>query len=298
MARLHLQQAAPIPLPNIQRDTSGVRPRWRVRVWQIEPTDLTSKRGKWTAPDAPGPWSLPTEEQAEAARLALATVLTRKATRGRQVLTAGVSDGWVELAAAAVHLGHPVAVTLADGPRRRHRARTLTAAEEAVLLVLAAFRRPVSRAEVLGHAGGMVTEFVSREALGEAVEGLLARGSIVEAAGRLTRVPAACRATPRRPPPVPPAEEWRPVARAGGRWEVSDRGRLRTWDDPGRTTVRPVAVTYPDGVPTVGLPGSGRLVAVARLVLEAFDGPPFPGVRVGYRDGDEGNVRRDNLVWA
>ncbi|HVK08156.1 MAG TPA: hypothetical protein VM597_05200 [Gemmataceae bacterium] len=44
--------------------------------------------------------------------------------------------------------------------------------------------------------------------------------------------------------------------------------------------------------------GGGRR-GVARLVLEAFDGPPpFPGVRVGYRDGDEGNVRRDNLVWA
>jgi hypothetical protein len=192
-------------------------------------------------------------------------------------------------------------VTFADGPRRRHRARTLSAAEEAVVLVLATFRRPVTRAEILRHGADITEEWVSGEDLGAAADDLVFRGSVIETDGGLvaTTGPAASRPPRRRVVgTLAPAEEWRTVARPGGRFEVSDQGRLRT-RDPGSERSRRVAVTYPDGVPTVGLPGSGKLVAVARLVLEAFAGPPpvTPG-RIAYRDGDEGNVKRENLAWA
>jgi hypothetical protein len=44
--------------------------------------------------------------------------------------------------------------------------------------------------------------------------------------------------------------------------------------------------------------GKNHKVGVAKLVMDAFAGPPKPGHGIIYKDGDRGNCHRDNLYYG
>lgn len=88
-------------------------------------------------------------------------------------------------------------------------------------------------------------------------------------------------------------EEWRPIESWGH--EVSSQGRIRNSRGLRRCQVEP------DGYIKVRLVNAGkaRTFRLARLVCEAFHGPPpFGGAQVRHRDNDRGNNREDNLHWG
>jgi hypothetical protein len=107
-------------------------------------------------------------------------------------------------------------------------------------------------------------------------------------------------------------EEWRPVVEYEARYEVSDRGRVRslgfysgnrwgtkTWRAPRLLRLH---LVQPQGYRSVALTdGSGgqRLVKVHRLVLHAFVGPPPPDKPHGlHKDDNPANNRLANLRWG
>jgi hypothetical protein len=63
MARQQLADACPIVPPKIEVDRSKANPRYRLRRWQVDRTDPTSKRGRWV-----NLGSYPSREAAEHAR--------------------------------------------------------------------------------------------------------------------------------------------------------------------------------------------------------------------------------------
>lgn len=93
-------------------------------------------------------------------------------------------------------------------------------------------------------------------------------------------------------------EAWKPATGTGGKYYVSDLGRVRRADGLILTPSKPRnAREYP----CVYLRHSGvrKRVAVHRLVALNFLGlPPFAGAEVRHLDGDHCNPRWDNLAWG
>jgi hypothetical protein len=89
-------------------------------------------------------------------------------------------------------------------------------------------------------------------------------------------------------------EEWRPVVGYAGRYEVSNRGRVRAVH---------VLCLFPTsrGYPTFSAYSPDRpskRVAVHRAVLSAFVGPGAPGLYARHLNGDREDNRLENLAWG
>lgn len=97
-------------------------------------------------------------------------------------------------------------------------------------------------------------------------------------------------------------ETWRPIPGWEGRYEASDRGRIRSVFRQGvaRTgrVLRP-AFAKCGGYPQVALCRDGvqRTEYVHRLVLTAFVGPCPEGMEAAHADGDPSNNAASNLAW-
>lgn len=101
-------------------------------------------------------------------------------------------------------------------------------------------------------------------------------------------------------------EVWAVVAGYSGRYEVSNFGRVRSFNRKGpkgflnsEPKILKANITkhgYADH--TLFLPGGKRTrKSVARLVLEAFVGPCPDGLEAAHLDGDRLNNNADNLAW-
>lgn len=99
-------------------------------------------------------------------------------------------------------------------------------------------------------------------------------------------------------------EEWRPVPGYEGRYDVSDRGRVRShiqWNrKPTPRLLSPSSHTklpYKKVCLTDGR-GSCSTLLVHRLVMMAFIGPCPDGMEVRHLDGDPTNNNLDNLRYG
>ena len=89
---------------------------------------------------------------------------------------------------------------------------------------------------------------------------------------------------------------WLPVAGYEGRYEVSDRGEVRSLP---RARTRGGILKQSlraNGYPFVSL--SGKSTSVHTLVAEAFHGPRPPGHVVRHLSGDKRDNRAENLAWG
>lgn len=100
-------------------------------------------------------------------------------------------------------------------------------------------------------------------------------------------------------------EQWLPVVGQEGRYEVSDRGRVRSLDhtdSKGRLRKGRVLKLrlLPTGRPRVSLARRDRVVDAYpyRLMLEAFVGPCPPGMEALHWDDDSSNNNLANLRWG
>lgn len=95
-------------------------------------------------------------------------------------------------------------------------------------------------------------------------------------------------------------ERWLPIPGYEGLYEVSDRGRVRSFSR-GRSKILRQSLTGTRGnqYPTVTLykHDSRRHWKVHALVLQSFKGPREKGMYACHNDGDRMNNRLDNLRW-
>ena len=92
-------------------------------------------------------------------------------------------------------------------------------------------------------------------------------------------------------------ERWKPIPGYKGLYDVSDRGRVRSWynllENPkilGSSRGRYAMVgLYKHGITST--------TSVHRLVLEAFVGPCPPGMECCHNNGDKRDNRIENLRW-
>ncbi len=111
------------------------------------------------------------------------------------------------------------------------------------------------------------------------------------------------------------AEQWKAIKGLEGVYEVSDRGRIRSYrcrrcgtGENGGWTVcyfpRLIGEDNPDTYrsnryrTTIRVNGKTRSVNVAAEVLKAFVGPPGKGQMPYLLDGDPTNLRVSNLRWG
>ena len=101
------------------------------------------------------------------------------------------------------------------------------------------------------------------------------------------------------------SEEWRPVPRYEGLYEVSNRGGVRSVDRidaagrrlPGRPMC-PCDVGIGYLVACLSRNGRSKNVQVHRMVAEAFIPNPGGKPQVNHLDGDRGNPAASNLEWC
>lgn len=99
-------------------------------------------------------------------------------------------------------------------------------------------------------------------------------------------------------------EQWRPVVGYEDFYEVSDQGRVRSFDrttrDGRRIKGRVLKLSRSGIHLTVVLCGSvhRRTRTVHQLVMEAFVGPRPPGLEVAHYDGNGYNNKLSNLRYA
>jgi hypothetical protein len=96
-------------------------------------------------------------------------------------------------------------------------------------------------------------------------------------------------------------EVWMPVPDYGGLYEVSDQGRVRSWQPRWRDLPRLLDPSpNGSGYAFVHLcrDGRTRAVKVARLVLEAFVGPMPEGMETLHINGDSADDRLANLRYG
>lgn len=101
------------------------------------------------------------------------------------------------------------------------------------------------------------------------------------------------------------AERWRPIAHHP-LYDVSDRGRVRSWNSHGNRAKRPKVLKLPPGnhgYPVVKLyDGGGKDTArdwlVHRLVLDTFVGECPEGMECCHNNGIRTDNRLDNLRWG
>lgn len=111
----------------------------------------------------------------------------------------------------------------------------------------------------------------------------------------------------------PAAEEWRAIDGYDGWYEVSDRGRVRSWKQSGSQLGRPkggffrlteprllVLSTTDSGHRKLVLWANGkpRSRTVHQLVAEAFIGPRPPGYETCHGDGNPTNNHVSNLRYG
>lgn len=89
-------------------------------------------------------------------------------------------------------------------------------------------------------------------------------------------------------------EEWRPITRVNGAYEVSSQGRVRN-----RATGHILSPDLVKGYRRVTMYSGGRVrVTVHRLVCEAWHGPPPPGALACHRNDEPLDNRPENLHWG
>ena len=90
-------------------------------------------------------------------------------------------------------------------------------------------------------------------------------------------------------------ELWLPVVGFEGEYEVSDQGRVRSFQKKSPKILKPGPTST--GHLTVAL-GRGNSRTVHSLVTEAFVGPCPPGEEIRHLDGNEKNNRLANLKYG
>ena len=93
-------------------------------------------------------------------------------------------------------------------------------------------------------------------------------------------------------------EYWKPVVGYEGLYEISNVGRINSYQICGRArTMKPTPCRL--GYPMVSLHRAGvrRDQSIHRLVAEAFIGPIPPGMQTCHNDGNPANNRRSNLRY-
>lgn len=100
-------------------------------------------------------------------------------------------------------------------------------------------------------------------------------------------------------------ERWRSIEGYGGRYDVSDLGRVRcNWalkahlNKPRLLKLGLNASRYIRVSLSIGEKRAYKSRYVHQLVLEAFVGPRPPGYQAAHLDGDATNNHLDNLTWA
>jgi hypothetical protein len=106
----------------------------------------------------------------------------------------------------------------------------------------------------------------------------------------------------------PADEEWRVIDGFDGYYEISDRGRIRTWKDKGaRRPIRRALAPHlmkpapnKNGYMQTALTHAGakRVAAIHTLVAEVFIGPRPDGLVVRHYDGNQLNNHRSNLLYG
>jgi hypothetical protein len=96
-------------------------------------------------------------------------------------------------------------------------------------------------------------------------------------------------------------EEWRPVKRSDGRYEVSNLGRVRAMRDRwGRPVERVLARRLDDKGywrSTLRIGDQYRASTLYPLMLEAFVGPRPDGCEASHINGNSQDDRLENLCW-